>query len=248
MSTCLRKIPIAQPDPGRGGGRGRPPGDPLGLGHAGAGGRGLRGGVRGLRRRSPRLRRLELHDGAAPGPARPRRRAGRRGHHGQPLVHRHGQRRPLLRGPAGVRRHRPADLQHRPRPDRSGDHPADPGDHARAPDRPALRHGGHPRRSPGGTACRWSRTRPAPSAARCASGERWERIGRPHGDRRLLLVPPPQGDHHRRRGHAHHPRPRAGPPVPPAPPARHEHLRHRPARGQDRSSSRTIRSSASTTG
>ena len=81
----------------------------------------------------------------------------------------------------GVRGHRPADLQHGPRPDRGGDHPAHPGDHARAPDRPALRPGGHPGRSPSGTACRWWRTRPVPSAARSAIGERWERIGRPHG-------------------------------------------------------------------
>ena len=55
-----------------------------------------------------RLRRVELHHRAAPGAARGRRRARRRGHHRQPLVHRHGQRHPLLRRDAGVRRRRPA--------------------------------------------------------------------------------------------------------------------------------------------
>ena len=48
-----------------------------------------------------RLRGVELHDGAAP---RPRGRCwtGRRGRHGEPFVHRHGQRDPLLRH-AGIR-------------------------------------------------------------------------------------------------------------------------------------------------
>ena len=45
---------------------------------------------------------------------RGRRRAGRRSDHGQPFVHRHGQRDPLLRRDAGVRRHRGRRLQHRP--------------------------------------------------------------------------------------------------------------------------------------
>ena len=90
--------PDRQADPGRGRSRRRPAGDPLRLGDAGPAGQGIRGGVRRLRRCPPRLRRLQLHDGAAPGAARPGRRAGRRGDHGQPFVHRHGQRGPLLRG------------------------------------------------------------------------------------------------------------------------------------------------------
>ena len=57
----------------------------------------------------------------------PGRRPGRRGHHRQPLVHRHRQRHPLLRRDAGVRRHRPGHLQHRSGADRGGDHPADQG-------------------------------------------------------------------------------------------------------------------------
>ena len=44
--------------------------------------------------------------GAAAGAARGRRGAGRRGDHRQPLVHRHRQRRALLRRAAGLRRHR----------------------------------------------------------------------------------------------------------------------------------------------
>ena len=87
-------------------GRGRAPRDPLRLGDAGARGRGVRARVRRRRRRAARLRRLELHDRAAPGAARRRRRARRRGRHRQPLVHRHRQRHPLLRRHAGVRRRR----------------------------------------------------------------------------------------------------------------------------------------------
>ena len=70
------------------------------------------------------------------------RRPGRRGDHGQPLVHRHRQRHPLLRRDAGVRRHRARHLQHRPGADRGGDHAAHPRDPLRAPDRHALRPGG----------------------------------------------------------------------------------------------------------
>ena len=125
--------------------------------------------VRPLRRRPARLRGVELHDRPAPGPARAGRRPGRRGGDGQPLVHRHRQRGPLLRGDAGVRGHRPADLQHRPGPARSGDHAADQGDHAGPPDGPAVRPGGDPGRRRTGTACRSSRTRPARSVARSGS-------------------------------------------------------------------------------
>ena len=48
-------------------GRGGPARHPVRLGHAGAGGRGLRARVRRRRRRAARLRRVQLHDGAAPG-------------------------------------------------------------------------------------------------------------------------------------------------------------------------------------
>ena len=95
--------------------------------------------------------------------------AGRRGHHGQPLVHRHRQRGPLLRGHAGVRGHRPDDVQHRPGADRGGDH---------RPDTKAIlastRSGmpcdlaGDPRRRRARTGCPSSRTPPARSAARSA--------------------------------------------------------------------------------
>ena len=55
----------------------------------GPAGDGVRGGVRRLPRRPP-LRRRELrHVGPAPGPARRRRRAGRRGHHRPDDLHRH---------------------------------------------------------------------------------------------------------------------------------------------------------------
>ena len=47
-------------------------------------------------------------------------------------------------------------------------------------------------------------------ARRSAWMASWERIGRPHGDHRLLLVPPAQGDHDRRRRHADHAQRRTG--------------------------------------
>ena len=127
-----------------------------------------------------RLRGLELHDGAAPGPARPGRGPGRRGHHGQPFVHRHGQRGALLRGHAGLRGHRPADLQHGPRPDRSGDHSAD---RAIMP----VHQMGLPCDLAAILAIAERHGLPVVEDAACAIGSeiriggRWERIGRPHG-------------------------------------------------------------------
>ena len=50
-----------------------------------------------------RLRGVELHDGAAPRPRGSWCWTGRRGRHGEPFVHRHGQRDPLLRRHAGIR-------------------------------------------------------------------------------------------------------------------------------------------------
>ena len=248
MSTCLRKIPIARPDPRRGRSRRRAASDPLRLGDPGAGGGRVRGGVRGLRRGSPRLRGLELHHRAAPGAARPGRRAGRRGDHGQPFLHRDGQRGPLLRRHSGVRRHRPAHLQHGSRPAGSGHHPANPGHHAGSPDGAALRSAGDPARSPSGTVCRWSRTPPARSAARFGSRTTGRRIGRPHGIVACFSFHPRKVITTGRRRDAHDQRSRAGPEVPPAPPARHERSRHGPplrANGHLRGVSR---SSASTTG
>ena len=79
-------------------------------------------------------------------------------------------------------------------------------------------------------------------------GERWERIGRPHGMVACFSFHPRKvittGDG----GMLTTRDPRPRPPVPPAPPARDERVRHRPARGHGQSSSRTTRCSASTTG
>ena len=97
MSTTCRTIPISRPTLGEEEAAAAREAILSGLGDAGPAGGGVRGGVRRLRRRAARLRRLQLHDRAAPGAARAGRRAGRRGHHGQPFVHRHRQRGPLLR-------------------------------------------------------------------------------------------------------------------------------------------------------
>ena len=122
-----------------------------------------------LRRRAARLRGVELHDGAAPGAAGGRRRAGRRGHHGQPLVHRHGQRHPLLR-----RRRRCSSTSSRtpstsiPALHRGRDHAAHAGDPVRAPDGHAVRPGGDRADRAATRPAASSRTPPAPSAARSA--------------------------------------------------------------------------------
>ena len=63
---------------------------------------------------------------------------GRRGHHRQPHVQRDGQRDPLHRRDAGLRRHRARHLPHRRRPDRGGDHATDPRDLPGPPVRPAA--------------------------------------------------------------------------------------------------------------
>ena len=103
-----------------------------------------------------------------------RRRRRRRGRHGQPLVHRHGQRHPLLRRHPGVRGHRSGDVQHRPVAGRGGDRPADEGDPVRASARDAVRS----RRDPGAwraaTGCR------SIEDAACAAGQR-DPVGRPAG-------------------------------------------------------------------
>ena len=65
------------------------------------------------------------------GDAARRRRAGRRGDHVAVLVRRVGELRDLRGRDAGVRRHRPAHVQPRPRGGRGGDHGADEGDRRR---------------------------------------------------------------------------------------------------------------------
>ena len=140
-----------------------------------------------------------------------RRRARRRGHHRQPLLHRHRQRDPLLRRHAGLRGHRAGHLQHRPRADRGA-----PSRRARG--RSSCVHqigmpcdlAAHPRPSRGATACR------VVEDAACAIGSEIL-LERPLGDdrpaarrRRLLLLPPAQAGHHRRRRHDHHGQRRAG--------------------------------------
>ena len=97
-----------------------------------------------------------------------RRRAGRRGGDGQPFVRRDGQRDPLLRRRAGVRRHRARHLQHRPAGGRGEHRAADAGDPLRAPDGHAVRPRGDLEHRARGHGCRSSRTPPARSAARFA--------------------------------------------------------------------------------
>ena len=119
------------------------------------------------------------------------------------VVHRHRQRGLALRRDAGVRRHRPAHLQPRPGRGRAGDHAAHQGDHARAPDRPAGRHGRVPR-------ARREHGLAIVEDAACAIGATLQgpadRLARAA---RLLLAAPAQGDHHRRGRHDHDERRRA---------------------------------------
>ena len=152
------------------------------LGDAGAGSRRLRARIRRAGRRAARLRRFQLHDGAASGAEGRRRRAGRRGDHGQPFVHRHGQRHPLLRRRPGLRRYRGGRLQHRSGLDRCRHHPATQGDPVRAPARHAVR--------PVARSCEVAGAHGLPviEDAACAIGSEilwdgsWEKIGKPHGD------------------------------------------------------------------
>ena len=152
--TCDRaKVGSSDPDrtasARRGGGRRRRGRHPLRLGDARPAGRRLRGGVRRSWPARPRLRRLQLHDGAAPRAARRRRRARRRGHHGQPLLHRHAPTPSATAAPCPVFVDiEPVTLQHRSRRDRGGHHPADAGDPCRPPDGHALRPRSRSCRSP----------------------------------------------------------------------------------------------------
>ena len=191
----------------------------------------------------PRLRGVELHDRPAPGPARPRRRARRRGGDGQPLVHRHGQRDPVLRRQPVFVDVDP-DVQHGPGPDRGGHHPRTkailpvhqiglPCDLA-AIREIADRHG-----------------LPVVEDAACAIGsevhvdDHWERDRRPARGRRLLLLPPAQDHHDRRRRDADDARRRARPALPllrqhaMSVPDTVRHARRRPPRSTPRSVSTT---------
>ena len=179
-------------------GRGGSPGDSFRLGHSGTGGGGVRARVRRIRRRPSRLRGVELHDGAAPGAAGGRRWRRRRGHHGQLLVHRHGERGSLLQRNAGIRRHRPRHLQPRSGGDRTRDYGADESDSGRAPARHAVRSRPHPRNRPP--------PRHSGDRGRRVCHRERDRVERPVGEdrqtperHRVLLVPPAQGRHHRRR-------------------------------------------------
>jgi UDP-glucose 4-epimerase len=138
----------------RAGRRGCAPRDPLGLGHAGPGGGGLRARVRRRGRRASRLRRVQLHDGSSSRAARPWRRSWRRGDHREPFVHCHGERGALLPCDAGVRGCHAGHPQHRPLARRAGD---------------LGPHQSHPRRPPARDAVRsrgGAGDRPAPRSAR----------------------------------------------------------------------------------
>ena len=198
--------------------RSRAPAAGVGMADPGTRGRGVRTGVRRLRRGAARLRGLELHDRAAPGAARGRGQCRRRSDHRQPLVHRHGERDPLLRRRAGLRRRPPGHLQHRPDAHRSGDLVTD------------ARRAGGPSAGDAVRARRDRRDRPPPRPA----GHRGRRVRRRQRDplerrmgahrpparrRRLLLVPSAQGDDHRRRRDADDLAPGVGSPVPDVAPA-----------------------------
>ena len=107
---------------------------------------------------------------AAPRAARCWRRPRRRGDHRADDLRRDGRRHRLRRRDAGLRRHRPAHLDHGPGAARSGDHAADQGDPAGAPARAAGRHGRDHRRSRGATASSSSRTRPRRTARSTTAG------------------------------------------------------------------------------
>ena len=95
-----------------------------------------------------------------------RRRARRRSRHRQPLVHRDGQRHPLLRRDAGVRGRRAGHVQHGPDAARGGDHAAHQGDPVRASARDAVRPRGDSRDGRAPSACR------SIEDAACAVGQR----------------------------------------------------------------------------
>ena len=203
-----------------------------------------------LRRRAARLRRVELHDGAAPGAARPSAsapatRSSPSATPSSPPPTRSATAAPRRSSSTSSRTTYNID----PALDRGGDHAADQGD-PRASTRSACRATSRRIVEIGRRArhCRSSRTRPAPSAARsCWNGE-WERIGRPHGDVACFSFHPRKvittGDG----GMLTTADPELRSQVPPAAPARHERARHASGTARDTGrSSRATRRSASTT-
>ena len=139
-------------------------------------------------------------------------------------------------------------LQHRSGADRGGDHAADQGD-PRASTRSACRA------TSSAIVAIGKRRRHAGDRGRRLRHRQRDSVGRTVGEdrqaawrHRLLLLPSPQGGDHRRWRHADDREPRIRPQVPAVAPARHERHRHRAARLPRRSSSRPIRSSATTTG
>ena len=121
------------------------------------------------------------------------------------LLHRDGQLHPILRGNPGLRRYRPVDIQHRP-----GISGAD----AITPRTRAIVLV-HQMGMPCDLVFAGVRWRSGMAViliedAACAAGSEirfsghWERIGKPHGDNRLLLLPSTQGDYDRRGWYADH--------------------------------------------
>ncbi len=118
-----------------------------------------------------------------------RRQGWRRGDHHPALVRGQRQRRRLRAGPAGVRRHRPGDLEPRSRRRRCGGHRAHHGDPAGAPLRLSRRHG---RVRGSGPADRRGRLRGARRDRR-----RRNPVGATRSSRRVRLLRQ-QAAHHRR--------------------------------------------------
>ena len=162
----------------------------------------LRGGIRRHRRHRPCGRLLERDGRPARQPGATGRGPGRRGDHLVVLVRRVGQRDPVPARDAGVRRHRRADVQRRPRGGRGGHHAAHEGDPPGAHLRLPVRHRRDQR----------DRGAPRPAGGRGRLRGAGRERGRPAGGRlrqpRGLRVLPEQADHHRRGRNDHDRRPR----------------------------------------
>ena len=108
-------------------------------------------------------------DAHLPGPAGARHRPRRRGDHRAQQLHRLRRRRRHDRRHARLRRYRRGHLHAGPGEAGGGDNAEAQGDHARAPLRPARRHGGDQAASPASTACPSSRTPASPTAQSTAA-------------------------------------------------------------------------------